>query len=133
MNYSRIEIGTKLMLETQVYWAWFINTYEMPILQSLAAGGYYLMADIFNTALALTLSHSLSSSLGWHQYIGIVLFAIGIYIEVASEHSRRAFKSDPINRGKFDGTGLWVSYDIRIMLDTFYGGVRQRYARCASP
>ncbi|KAI5890718.1 uncharacterized protein SCHCODRAFT_02750441 [Schizophyllum commune H4-8] len=48
-----------------------------------------------------------ATSLGWQQWTGLGLFLSGIAIEMLSEESRKKFKSDPRNKGKVDGTGLF--------------------------
>ncbi|KAL1710650.1 hypothetical protein EV121DRAFT_275465 [Schizophyllum commune] len=67
------------------------------------------------TSLAQAASNAASSnsimgwaaSLGWQQWAGLGLFLSGIAIEMLSEESRKKFKSDPRNKGKVDGTGLF--------------------------
>ena len=41
------------------------------------------------------------------RWTGLGLFLSGIAIEMLSEESRKKFKSDPRNKGKVDGTGLF--------------------------
>jgi steroid 5-alpha reductase family enzyme len=45
--------------------------------------------------------------IGWKQWAGLALFAIGISMETIAEESRKQFKKDPKNKGKIDDTGLW--------------------------
>ena len=48
-----------------------------------------------------------AQSLGWKQYIGAGLFALGMAFEFGSEETRRQFKAKPENKGKIDNTGLF--------------------------
>ena len=38
---------------------------------------------------------------------GIIIWIIGFTIEVVADRQKRAFKTDPVNEGKFISTGLW--------------------------
>ena len=48
-----------------------------------------------------------AQSLGWKQYAGAALFAIGMAAEFGSEETRRQFKAKPENKGKVANTGLF--------------------------
>ncbi|KAJ9663242.1 hypothetical protein H2201_005686 [Coniosporium apollinis] len=93
----------------QIIWLLFICSAEVPIYLSAAIGGLNTAADTANTLLFLwapRFRNSVSS------YLGIPLYAIGIYLELASELQRRAFKSDPRPRGpnhaRVHSTGLFA-------------------------
>lgn len=49
-----------------------------------------------------------AQQLGWKQYAGISLFALGIGLEVIPEETRKSFKAKPENKGKVDNTGGWA-------------------------
>ncbi|KAJ7760757.1 hypothetical protein B0H14DRAFT_3511064 [Mycena olivaceomarginata] len=82
---------------------------------SLGIAVYNTAVNIVNTLVAV---HMLTSSphpilgsftdcIGWKQWAGLTLFAIGISMEIIAEDSRRKFKKDSKNKGKIDDTGLW--------------------------
>ncbi|HMM83740.1 MAG TPA: DUF1295 domain-containing protein [Terrimesophilobacter sp.] len=57
--------------------------------------------------IALSSEASSRMPIGWLAIIGIILWVIGITIEVAADLQKSAFKADPKNRGTFIRTGLW--------------------------
>ncbi|KAF7980116.1 hypothetical protein HWV62_39533 [Athelia sp. TMB] len=99
----------------QIYWIAFTNTYEWPVPQAAQVVLYNLFVDTFNTISAVSaishtipaLTSSFTAALGWKQWAGIGMFVVGLLMETVSEASRKAFKSDPKNKGKIDDTGLW--------------------------
>jgi len=46
--------------------------------------------------------------LGVIGYVGIVIWTIGIVIEIVADQQKSAFRADPDNQGKFISTGLWA-------------------------
>ncbi len=40
--------------------------------------------------------------------IGIVVWSLGMLIEITADNQKSAFKKDPANKGKFINTGLWA-------------------------
>lgn len=46
--------------------------------------------------------------LGWTTLLGLVLFAVGMAIEVEADHQKSQFRQDPINEDQFITTGLWA-------------------------
>ena len=46
--------------------------------------------------------------LGVIGYVGIVVWAIGILIEIVADRQKSAFRADPANKGDFIDTGLWA-------------------------
>lgn len=47
-------------------------------------------------------------ALGIVGYVGIVIWTIGILIEIVADQQKSAFRADPANKGKFIHTGLWA-------------------------
>ena len=47
-------------------------------------------------------------ALGIVGYVGIVVWTIGILIEIVADQQKSAFRADPANKGKFITTGLWA-------------------------
>ncbi|KAJ7042866.1 hypothetical protein C8F04DRAFT_1075032 [Mycena alexandri] len=97
------------------YWVLFTNTYHWPPSAALQVVAYNTVLNTVNTLVAV---NALTSSpypilgdftdcMGWKQWAGLALFAIGISVEIIAEESRKHFKKDPRNKGKIDDTGLW--------------------------
>ncbi|KAF8169147.1 hypothetical protein K438DRAFT_1774398 [Mycena galopus ATCC 62051] len=97
------------------YWAVFTTSNYCSTGSSLMIVFYNAAVNIVNTLVAV---HALTSSLnpilgnftdfiGWKQWAGLTIFAIGISMEIIAENSRKQFKKDPKNKGKIDDTGLW--------------------------
>ncbi|KAF7363222.1 S5A-REDUCTASE domain-containing protein [Mycena venus] len=96
------------------YWALFTTSNYCPTGASLQIVVYNATVNIINTLVAvhaLTSSHptlgSFTDCIGWKQWAGLAIFAIGISMEMIAEDSRKQFKKDPKNKGKIDDTGLW--------------------------
>lgn len=47
------------------------------------------------------------SPLGWHVWIGVLLWCIGFYFEAVGDAQMMAFKNNPVNKGKIMSSGLW--------------------------
>ena len=47
-------------------------------------------------------------ALGIVGYVGIVVWTIGILIEIVADQQKSAFRADPANKGNFISTGLWA-------------------------
>ncbi|KAJ7630023.1 hypothetical protein DFH06DRAFT_1056641 [Mycena polygramma] len=99
----------------QAYWILFTSNFHWPTSTSLQVILYNSALNAINTlvavnTLALTpfpLSGSFTECIGWKQWAGLALFAVGITMETVSEETRKTFKKDPRNKGKIDDTGLW--------------------------
>ncbi|KAF8192671.1 hypothetical protein K438DRAFT_1934965 [Mycena galopus ATCC 62051] len=97
------------------YWVLFTKSFHWPTDVSFQIIAYNTVVNTINTLVAV---HALTSSpypilgsftdcIGWKQWTGVALFAIGISMEFIAEESRKRFKKDPKNIGKIDDTGLW--------------------------
>jgi steroid 5-alpha reductase family enzyme len=100
---------------SQGYWVLFTSSFRFPTSISLQVIAYNTTLNTINTLVAV---NALTSSpypilgnftdcIGWKQWAGLALFAIGISMETIVEESRKQFKKDPKNKGKIDDTGLW--------------------------
>ena len=47
-------------------------------------------------------------ALGIVGYVGIVVWTIGILIEIVADQQKSAFRANPANKGKFINSGLWA-------------------------
>jgi len=52
---------------------------------------------------------ALKTPMGLMGFCGVALFAAGLGIETMSDLQKYSFKKDPLNKGKFCDTGLWMS------------------------
>ncbi|KAJ7456921.1 hypothetical protein FB451DRAFT_598351 [Mycena latifolia] len=97
------------------YWVLFTNTYTWTPGTALMVVSYNTVVSAIDTLVAV---NALTSApypilgdfvdcIGWKQWAGLALFAIGISMETIAEESRKQFKKDPKNKGKIDDTGLW--------------------------
>ncbi|KAJ6554559.1 hypothetical protein B0H19DRAFT_1154044 [Mycena capillaripes] len=97
------------------YWVLFTSPYNFPPSIGLQVSLYNTVISTVDTLVAV---NALTSSpypilgdftdcIGWKQWAGLALFAIGISMETIAEESRKRFKRDPKNRGRVDDTGLW--------------------------
>lgn len=57
--------------------------------------------------LPLLVAISGSSSLGWLDFVGIALWAVGMFFEVVGDYQLARFKSNPNNCGQVLDRGLW--------------------------
>lgn len=57
--------------------------------------------------IAISTDAAARPPLGWLSIVGIVVWAIGMVIEVVADAQKSAFRKDPRNRDEFIRTGLW--------------------------
>ncbi|WP_029041071.1 DUF1295 domain-containing protein [Cucumibacter marinus] len=126
--------------------------FSVVILLRMAFTMFYLMkrtmpwAEVFSVPAAFSLYYlgfaiavlPSDAPLGWIDYAGIALFALGCYLNTASELDRDRFKKDPANKGKIYSGGLWgLSMHINFFGDivwiTAYAVVAQSLWACAIP
>jgi hypothetical protein len=99
----------------QGYWVLFTSSFQLPTSISLQLIAYNMTLDTINTLVAVNaltsspypILRDFTDCIGWKQWTGLALFAIGISMETIAEESRKQFKKDPKNKGKIDDTGLW--------------------------
>ncbi|KAJ6578857.1 hypothetical protein DFH09DRAFT_348865 [Mycena vulgaris] len=97
------------------YWVLFTNTYSWTPSTSLAVVLYNTAVNTIDTLVAVNaltsapfpILGSFVDCIGWKQWAGLALFAVGISMETIAEETRKQFKKDPKNKGKIDDTGLW--------------------------
>lgn len=59
-------------------------------------------------AMVLAVAVSAADPLGWLDYLGLVLWCIGMFFEVVGDHQLNKFRSNPGNKGKVLDSGLWA-------------------------
>jgi len=96
----------------QIYWLLFTSEDEFPPSAAIPVVIYNSLFNSINSlAFTTTLaSASLSSNETFPQtplLVGAGLYTIGILTEAIAETQRKAFKSDPANKGKVYSGGLW--------------------------
>jgi steroid 5-alpha reductase family enzyme len=72
---------------------------------------YWFMqgAWVFVTSLPLLLLNASGANFawGWADAVGVAAWAAGLAIEATADWQKQAFRSDPVNRGRFVDVGLW--------------------------
>ena len=102
----------------QIYWKLFVNELAMPAGFSVGIAAYNTVLNTLNTGFALwaVTSQQPSTQSSFSAFfqtavpslsIGIILYAIGIFIEWYCEVQRAAFKAKPENKGKPYSDGLF--------------------------
>ncbi|KKX97478.1 DUF1295 domain-containing protein [Microbacterium sp. Ag1] len=57
--------------------------------------------------IAISADASSRAPIGWLTVVGIVVWALGMVIEIVADAQKSAFRADPRNRDDFIRTGLW--------------------------
>ncbi|MBE7952853.1 DUF1295 domain-containing protein [Microbacterium sp. R1] len=57
--------------------------------------------------IAISADASSRAPIGWLTVVGIVVWALGMVIEIVADAQKSAFRADPGNRDEFIRTGLW--------------------------
>ncbi|KAJ7452104.1 hypothetical protein B0H11DRAFT_2074311 [Mycena galericulata] len=97
------------------YWITFTNNHNWTASDASAIVVYNFLINTVNTLVAVNaltyapypILGTFTECIGYKQWTGLALFAVGILMELVSEESRKKFKKDPKNKGKIDDTGLW--------------------------
>lgn len=63
---------------------------------------------MYIVSLPVTFGNSTEfQSFRWHNYIGVVFWATGLFFESVGDYQLKKFKKDPVNKGKLMDRGLW--------------------------
>ncbi|MGH3689471.1 MAG: DUF1295 domain-containing protein [Microbacterium sp.] len=57
--------------------------------------------------IAISADAAARAPIGWLTIVGIIVWALGMVIEVVADAQKSAFRADPRNRDEFIRTGLW--------------------------
>lgn len=57
--------------------------------------------------IAISADAAARAPLGWLTVVGIVVWALGMVIEIVADAQKSAFRADPSNKDEFIRTGLW--------------------------
>ena len=57
--------------------------------------------------IAISTDAGSRAPIGWLTVVGIVVWALGLVIEIVADAQKSAFRADPANRHEFIRTGLW--------------------------
>jgi len=57
--------------------------------------------------IAISTDAAARPPLGWLSIVGVVVWALGMVIEIVADAQKSAFRKDPSNRDEFIRTGLW--------------------------
>ena len=66
-----------------------------------------LWVFLTQVAALTAITNTARAPLGWVEYAGIVLWALGFCIEVTADRQKRTFRRNPDNAQRFITTGLW--------------------------
>ncbi|MDE0606341.1 MAG: DUF1295 domain-containing protein [Acidimicrobiaceae bacterium] len=82
----------------QPFWLW-----SLPVVFALQG----LLAVVVSVPVQAVLADSEASALGWLDWVGAVIWAVGLVFESVGDEQLRRFKADEANRGKVMDRGLW--------------------------
>ena len=69
---------------------------------------YFLQLLIqFIVSLPVIYGNSMSQKMSWFNYLGIFVFAIGLFFETVGDYQLKQFKKNKANKGKIMDKGLW--------------------------
>lgn len=97
----------------QIYWQAFVSEQTMPPTFALVIAGFNTGLNTVNTLLSLWSVTSGSPAVRgspefkWFVYLGVVMYGVGMMLELLSEVRRKQWKSKKENKGKPCGVGLW--------------------------
>jgi protein-S-isoprenylcysteine O-methyltransferase Ste14 len=98
----------------QAYWILAVCREPLTMPAAVMIGGYNAFMNSLNSLLLICAATSATryspfpgTTLSAPIVVGVVMFALGISLEVVSEAQRQSFKSKPENKGKVMKTGLW--------------------------
>ncbi|TQN72111.1 putative 7-dehydrocholesterol reductase [Colletotrichum shisoi] len=99
----------------QAYWLVALSAEEFPVSIAVSVSFYNSLVNSANSLLLLAASTSVLTSprdfpgtaLPYQVVLGSILYAVGMFLETASEWQRKQFKDRPENQGKVIKTGLW--------------------------
>jgi steroid 5-alpha reductase family enzyme len=57
--------------------------------------------------IAISTDAGARAPIGWLTVVGIVVWALGMVIEIVADAQKSAFRADPANKHEFIRTGLW--------------------------
>ena len=58
--------------------------------------------------IAISTDAAARPPLGWLSIVGVVVWALGMVVEIVADAQKSAFRKDPSNRDEFIRTGLWA-------------------------
>jgi steroid 5-alpha reductase family enzyme len=88
----------------RAYWGkrfWWVSLFTVFLLQAA-------LAWVVSAPLQLAMASPVPEHLGWLDYAGVALFAIGFLFESVGDLQLARFKADPSNAGKVLDSGLWA-------------------------
>lgn len=76
-------------------------------LQVWVIQGAWVSLTAASAWIAISADASSRAPIGWLTVVGIVVWALGMVIEIVADAQKSAFRADPRNRDEFIRTGLW--------------------------
>lgn len=84
-----------------------IKTSPLRFLQVWVIQGAWVSLTAAAAWIAIASDPASRAPIGWLTVVGIVVWAIGLTIEVVADAQKSAFRADGSNQGEFIRTGLW--------------------------
>jgi steroid 5-alpha reductase family enzyme len=84
-----------------------IKTKPLRFLQVWAIQGVWVSLTASAAWIAMSADADARTPLDAFAVVGIVIWLLGMVIEVVADLQKQAFRADPANKGEFIRTGLW--------------------------
>lgn len=97
-------------------------------LQVWVIQGAWVSLTAASAWIAISTDAGARAPIGWLTVVGIIVWVIGMAIEIVADAQKSAFRADPQNRDEFIRTGLWS----RSRHPNYFGGSSSGWA-CSSP
>ncbi|MCT9821446.1 DUF1295 domain-containing protein [Microbacterium sp. W1N] len=79
----------------------------LPFLRVWVLQGLWVSVTASAAWIAMSVAPEQRAPLGWLSIVGVVVWVVGITIEVVADAQKSAFRADAAGRGRFIRTGLW--------------------------
>ncbi|MFJ4223259.1 DUF1295 domain-containing protein [Microbacterium sp. NPDC089695] len=84
-----------------------IKTSPLRFLQTWVIQGAWVSLTAAAAWIAIGADAGARATFGWLSVVGVVVWAVGMIVEVVADVQKSRFRADPANRDEFIRTGLW--------------------------